>query len=126
MAPKHEAVTFLSATGETISNDPVWLAERTLREAGVEDTTDNSDELREELEAKDRELEALRAQLKAKELEESLEEEEENPAGDYSDVTGQDLVNLAKERGISLKGEDGAKLKAGEVRAALIAQDQAN
>lgn len=125
MAPKHEAVTFLSATGETISNDPVWLAERTLREAGVEDTTDNTDELREELEAKDRELEALRAKLAAAEAAEELEDEEES-TGDYSEVKGQDLVNLAKERGVELKNADGSKLKAGEVRAALIAQDQAN
>lgn len=126
MAPKHEAVTFLSATGETISNDPVWLAERTLREAGVEDTTNNSDELREELEAKDRELEALRAKLAAVEAQEELEDEDEDESKDYADVKGKALVDLAKERGISLKHEDGSALKAGEVRAALAAQDQAN
>ena len=121
----HESVTFLSATGETISNDPVWLAEKTLASAGVEiDKSAGSDELREELDAKDRELQALRAQLAAKETEE-LEDEDE-PTGNYSDVKGKDLTALAKERNISLKNDDGSAKKAGEVRAELIAQDEAN
>lgn len=126
MAKAEKPVTFLSAEGEEISNDPRWLAERTLREAGVEATDDNTEELRQELAAKDQELEALRAQLAAKELEENLEDDGEEDETDYSKITGKDLVDLAKSRDIALKHEDGSSLKAGEVRAALAAQDQAN
>ncbi len=32
---KNDYVTFLNSAGEEISNDPRWLAEKTLREAGV-------------------------------------------------------------------------------------------
>jgi len=99
---KHESVTFLSATGEEISNDPVWHAQRVLRAAGVETpqaapSTEEDDDL----------------------------DDEDEPTGDYSDVKGKDLTALAKERSISLKNEDGTAKKAGEVRAELIAQDAA-
>lgn len=120
---KYEAVTFLSADGEEISNDPRWLAERTLREAGVEVEADtDSEELRKELEAKDQELEALRAALKAKEAEEL--EDDDKSEGDYSDIKGKDLVDLAKTRNIELT-VDGKKLTAPQVREALAAQDKA-
>lgn len=123
---KYQAVTFLNAAGEEISNDPRWLAERTLREAGVEVSADaDTSELTEEIAAKDAEIEALKAALAAKEAEESLDDEDE-PTGNYSDVKGKDLTALAKERGISLKGEDGKNKTAGDVRAELVAQDQAN
>lgn len=32
---KHEPVVFLDSAGNEVSNDPVWHAQRTLREAGV-------------------------------------------------------------------------------------------
>lgn len=35
MAKNNDYVTFLNSAGEEISNDPRWLAEKTLREAGV-------------------------------------------------------------------------------------------
>lgn len=121
---KYEAVTFLNADGEEISNDPRWLAERTLREAGVEvPEVDNSEELRQELAAKDQELEALRAALAAKEAEEALEDDEKSE-GDYSELKGKDLVDVAKTRGIELT-VDGKKLTAPQVREALAAQDKA-
>ncbi len=123
---KDQYVTFLSASGEEISNDPRWLAEKTLREAGVEiDSNSGSSELTEQIAAKDAEIEALKAALAAKDIDDSLEDEDE-PTGDYSSITGKDLTALAKDRGISLKNEDGSAKKAGEVRAELVAQDQAN
>ena len=36
MSTEREPVTFLNSAGETISNDPLWLAQQTLSEAGVE------------------------------------------------------------------------------------------
>lgn len=122
-----DAVTFLSADGEEISNDPRWIAERTLAEAGVEDTTDNSAELQELIDEQQEELEALRTKLAALEAAEELEDDgDEDDETDYSKITGKDLVDLAKSREIALKHEDGTSLKAGEVRAALAAQDKAN
>lgn len=52
-------------------------------------------------------------------------ESEKEPPAPYSDITGKDLAALAKDREISLKHEDGSKLSAAEVRAALVAQDEA-
>lgn len=98
---EYKPVTFLSAEGEEISNDPVWHAQRVLRQAGVETP-----------------------QAAPKTAEEELEDDDES-TGDYSEVKGEALVALAKEREISLKREDGTKLKAGEVREALVAQDAA-
>lgn len=114
-----DRVTFLNADGEEISNDPRWLAEKVLADAGVE--TSGPTALEQDQAA---EIERLKAALAAAEKSPEIEDEE-NPQGDYSEVKGQALVNLAKEREISLKHEDGSALKAGEVRAALIAQDQA-
>ena len=99
---KHEAVVFLSASGEEISNDPIWLAQKTLREAGVETTQPPQETDQEDL------------------------EDDDESTGDYSEVKGKDLTALAKERNISLKNEDGSAKKAGDVRAELIAQDEAN
>lgn len=121
---KYEAVTFLSAAGEEVSNDPRWLAERTLREAGVEvESTDNSAELQELIDEQNQELAALRTLLAAKEAEAELEDDEKS-GGDYSELKGKDLVDVAKTRGIELT-VDGKKLTAPQVREALAAQDKA-
>ena len=36
MSTEREPVTFLNSAGETISNDPLWLAQQTLSANGVE------------------------------------------------------------------------------------------
>jgi len=118
MTDSKEIVTFLDANGNEISNDPRWHAKRILAESGV-DAGGSSADVQTQIAEKDKEIEALRAALAAKETEEALEDDEE-PTGDYSDIKGADLAKLAKERGIDVKGK-----KAGQVRAELIAQDQA-
>ena len=120
MAQTTNEVVFLDADGNEISNDPRFLARKTLEAAGV-DTNSAGDE---ELKAENARLQAQIAELlaaggKSEDLEDDGEAE-----GDYSDVKGKDLVNLAKERGIELTVE-GKKLTAPEVRAALVAQDKA-
>lgn len=120
-----DIVTFQNSLGETISNDPRWYARKTLAADGVDVDT---------LQA---ENEALRAQLAALsaaqpgavgqviDAGDDEEDDENDGTGPYDSVTGPALGKLAKERGIELKHEDGTKLKAGEVRAALVAQDEA-
>jgi len=114
-----DRVTFLDADGEEISNDPRWLAEKVLADAGVE--TSGPTALEQDQAA---EIERLKAALAAAEGNQQIEDDDDSQ-GDYSEVKGQALVDLAKERGIALKREDGSSLKAGEVREALVAQDKA-
>lgn len=126
MADNEDIVTFQNSLGETISNDPRWHARQTLsRQEGVD------------VDALQAELEELRA-FKAANLPNQPgavgsvvtsgndeEDDETDGEGPYDSVKGAELGNLAKERGIKLTHEDGSKLKAGEVRAALVAQDEA-
>lgn len=120
MAKTNDEVVFLDADGNEISNDPRFLARKTLEAAGVDTNSAGDDELK----AENARLQAQIAELlagagKSEDLEDDGEAE-----GDYSDVKGKDLVNLAKDRGIELTVE-GKKLTAPEVRAALVAQDKA-
>jgi hypothetical protein len=125
-------VVFEDPQGNEISNDPRWRAERTLREAGVEVNSGLSDAERAELE----ELRAFKAAqgvaqapneftgtADVEEPEDGDDDDAENP---YAEVKGAALANLAKERGIKLTDEEGNKLKAGQVREALAAQDLGN
>ena len=120
---KHEPVLFENSLGETISNDPFWLAEQLLAnsdQAGVEDD-------------KDARIAELEAQLAATapatpptdddEVED--DEDDEDKPRDYKELTGKPLANYAKERGLVLKNEDGTNKKVSEVRAELIALDAA-
>lgn len=121
-------VVFEDSQGNEISNDPRWKAAKTLEAAGVE--VGKSDSLTDEERAELEELrEFKRTQGVAQapneftgtaDVEEDDDEDEENP---YADVKGAALASLAKERGIKLTAEDGTKLKAGDVRKALAAQD---
>lgn len=103
MSDKYTPVTFLDSEGNEISNDPVWLARRTLAQHGVEDITETSTE------------------KASAEAEATSTSDDESIAEDYSKFDGKQLKELAKERDISIKG-----LKTvGEVRQALIAADAA-
>jgi hypothetical protein len=124
-------VVFEDSQGNEISNDPRWKAAKTLEAAGVE--VGKSDSL---TDAERAELEELRefkrtqgvaqapnefnGTADVEEQEEDDDDDEENP---YAEVKGAALATLAKERGIKLTAEDGTKLKAGQVRAALADQD---
>lgn len=117
---KDEAVVFLNAAGEEISNDPRWLARKTLEQAGE---SDNAKDARiAELEAKIAELEAAKTASTDESggVEEDDNPDQENP---YASVKGDDLKVLAKDRGISLRNDDGTTKRASQVRDELAAQD---
>lgn len=108
MAKPYNPVVFEDSRGNIISNDPNYKAFEQLRSAGLlpnaEDDTrshgvDDSDD---EVETGDN----------------------EPGVEDYTSVKGKDLAELAQERGINLKNEDGSAKKAGEVREALMEQDR--
>ena len=91
---KHEAVTFLDSSGNTISNDPVYLAQQTLSQAGVGGREDfdipgpydelTGDQLKAEV--KKRGISA-RGFRKASQFREALEAwDEENEPEDESDA----------------------------------------
>lgn len=125
-AENDDIVVFQNSLGEEISNDPRWHAKRVLAAQGGVD-----------VDAMQARIAELEAQLAAKlpvqsgqvggvaSADNESPEDEDEPTGDYSEVKGAELGKLAKDRGINLKHEDGTNLKAGEVRAALIAQDEA-
>jgi hypothetical protein len=115
--------------GTEVSNDPRWRARRQLKSEGVDVDA---------MKARIAELEAQiasgsispqaagnNAPIQQDAADNDEIEDSEAGEGTYADVKGAELVSLAKERGISLKHEDGSKLKAGEVRAALAADDAA-
>lgn len=107
-------VVFELPDGTEVSNDPRWHARRTLAAEGVD------------VDAMQAKIAELQAQIEAANAakDEDIEDTDEDAAGDYADVKGKDLVNLAKERNIELTVE-GKKLTAGQVREALRAQDAA-
>jgi hypothetical protein len=117
-------VTFLNSAGETISNDPRYLAKKYLEEHG--ETEDNSEELealRLQNEAKDAELESLRAQLAAAQAtpagvdDDAEEEDDADDEDEFSTMNGKELKAYAKENNVSIAG----MTKVGEVRTALRA-----
>lgn len=117
MTDSNDIVTFLDSKGREISNDPRWHARKTLKSEGVDV---------DQLEAKIAELTAqLQAQNAAAAASEGVEDEDADEDSPYADVKGKDLSALAKERGISLKNDDGSTKKANDVRAELAAQDKA-
>lgn len=108
-------VVFEDHEGNEISNDPRWLAQRTLKRAGIGNDSNDSAELK----ARIAELEA---QLAGK-----SEDDEDDTAGtkddgdDYDKLGGKELKALAAERGVDITG----LTKVGQVRDALRAADAA-
>lgn len=99
MTTKHEPVIFENSLGETISNDPIWHAQKTLEAAGIavgqveQNTPADPDDSDQEI----------------------------DKAEDYKSLDGKALKALAGEREVDITG-----LKTvGEVRAALVADDVA-
>lgn len=127
MADTNEIVVFEDADGNEISNDPRWKASKLLADSGV-DAESNAAAIQEQLDAKDAEIEALKAALAAQQVEDSLEDDDadevepdldEAGARTYKELDGKALKNLAGERGVDISG----LRKVGEVRAALVAND---
>jgi len=116
-------VVFEDSQGNIISNDPIYMAQKTLFEAGQGEDPDIAIRAAQKASGK---KSAKAAPAATPEPEESDDDEvidngseDEEPAEDYKSYKGQALTDLAKERGVELtKG-----ITAGEVRAALIAQD---
>jgi len=94
MSTSTDYVVFENSQGEEISNDPRWRAEKTLREAGVE----------------------VNAQRPVGDPDDM-----EVDTSDYAGMKAAQLVKIAKERGVDIKGLK----KVGEVRAALEKADEA-
>jgi len=95
---KHEPVVFEDSRGNKISNDPVWLAEQTLKNAkaamGAEDPTASA-------QGTDKNNELI-------------------DTSPYADMDGKALKAAASDKGVDITG-----LKTvGEVKAALIAFDE--
>lgn len=116
----YEPVVFLDADGNEISNDPVWHARNTLAAAGVDESTVDNSNLQAEIDAKDAEIEALKAALAAQE---TLDEDEngKDDGDNYDKLDGKGLKALAKERNVDIKG----MTKVSQVREALRAADKA-
>lgn len=119
-----EFVTFLNSAGEVISNDPGYRARKYLEEHGEpEDNSEELEALRVANEAKDAELESLRAQLAAAQansagVDDDDEEEDDAPEKDeFTGLGGKELKALAKDRNVSISGMK----TVGEVRTALRA-----
>lgn len=122
-------VVFLDADGNEISNDPLWHAQKVMRDRGIPFGASQPTEA----EVQTDELSggngqsgnpATPPQGQVNEQTQSddddeLEQDDDTPT--YADVKGKDLTELAKSRGVELT----PGIKAGEVRAALIEQDKA-
>lgn len=100
----YEPVTFENSLGETISNDPIYLAQKTLENAGI---------------AFNQSQPAQLAAAQAAAADDSDEDLDEDEATDYSKLGQKELKELADERGVDISS---AK-KVGEVRQLLIDAD---
>ncbi len=109
-------VVFELPDGTEVSNDPRWLAQRTLKRAGIAGDSNDSAELK----AKIAELEAKLAE--ATKSDEDDDEDDSNEDGDeYDALKGADLKKLAADRNVDISG----MTKVGQVRDALRAADKA-
>jgi len=125
----NDYVVFEDSVGNEVSNDPRWLARRTLAMAG-----EGVSEAQVLADAERAELEELREFYRTHGVAqapnefngtadvEEPEDDDDDAENPYADVKGKELSALARERNITIvKG-----MKAGDVRNALAAQDVAN
>ena len=93
----HKPVVFENSLGETISNDPVFLAQRTLASYGLSEPTPEAPEVDDQEE----------------------DDSEEDLVEDYTGFDSKDLKVLAAERGVDMSNIK----KLGALRSALMALD---
>lgn len=124
MTDSEEYVVFQDSAGNEVSNDPRWRAEKLLgiqKEQGVDAMQAELEELR-AFKAAHEVAAAPNEFMGTADVEEPDDSDDIDADNPYASVTGKDLSNLAKERGIQIvKG-----MKAGDVRDALKAQDVEN
>ena len=113
MAEKHKPVIFEDSAGNIISNDPIYLAQKTLEAAGVSFENSQPNEL-----ADAAKQAAKTEETPAETVEESLDDDGNR---DYDELDGKGLMSLASERGVDITGLK----KVAQVREALIADDTA-
>lgn len=114
MAKKQEEefVTFEDSQGNVISNDPRYLAKKTLEEAGYGITFTQS--------SPEQQHQNLR-QAAGVSDDEELGEDDNDKVEDYKTYDGAALKKLASARGVDISGMK----KVGEVRKALMDDDAA-
>lgn len=107
MADKYEPVTFENSLGETISNDPYFLAQRTMEQYAA-------------LPAEQQGMHAPKG-AGSDDSDEDIDNGDTPSEKPYADLKGPALKALAADRGVDISG----LTKVGEVRAALVADDEA-
>lgn len=106
-------VTFLDSEGNEISNDPRWLAKKTLEDAGFGVSFNQS----QPIQANTRMAQAAGV---SNDDDDELGEDDEDRTEDYKSYSGSELKKLANARGVDISGLK----KVGEVRKALMAADE--
>lgn len=97
---EHQPVVFENSQGEEVSNDPVWIAQKTLERYGVQQGVAFGQ---------------VRPERPADSDEPLLD------TSKYNDLSGAELKKLAEDRGVDISG---LKTK-GQVREALATADEA-
>lgn len=121
---KYEPVIFENSLGEVISNDPVYLAQRTLAAYDIDPVTGEKPapkKAKKAVEAPAAEEVEDDEDIESEDEESEDEEVEEDTPRDYTELDGKAVSALAKERGVDVTGLTKVK----EVRAALMADDAA-
>lgn len=117
-------VIFENSLGETVSNDPVYLAQKTLEAQGITFKQSQPDALQASLVSAASGQESPTAPSTPDDPDADIEDSEDNDEPrDYTDLSGKTLAAYAKERGLTLKNEDGTTKKVGAIRTELMKLD---
>jgi len=121
----YKPVVFENSLGETISNDPIYLAQKTLEAQGISFTASQPVDLQSQLASKaGSEGSPTEGTAPADDPDAEVEDTDDDAPRDYTDLSGKALASYAKERGLSLKDEDGNTKKVGAIRAELVELDK--
>ena len=115
---KYEPVVFLDSAGNEISNDPVWHAQKVMREAGVSFENSQPEQAQRLLEQQNAATDDDDEDLPESEPEAQLDDDGKRT---YKELKSPELKSLAASRGVDITS---AKT-VGDVRKALIAADTA-
>lgn len=121
----YKPVVFENSLGEEISNDPNYLAMKQLQQAGISFAGSQPTDLQAGLAAAQGEQESPNASSLSDDPDSEVEDSEDDEPRDYTDLKGKALGAYAKERGLSLKDDDGNAKTVGAIREELIELDKA-